>query len=52
MPEFIGLRKVLEGDIYQAMGRLDDARISYEEALSSDVVPDSAQAKLEFLSVQ
>ncbi len=52
VPEFIGLRKVLEGDIYQAMGRLDDARISYEEALSSDVVPDSAQAKLEFLSVQ
>lgn len=51
-PEFLGLRKVLEGDIYQSMGRLDDAKISYEEALNSVVVPDNAQSKLNLLSVQ
>lgn len=51
-PEFVGLRKVLEGDIYQSMGRVEDAKISYEEALGSEVVPDSAQGKLDFLSVQ
>lgn len=50
--EFSGLRKVLEGDIYQSMGRLDDAKISYEEALNSDVVPDDAQNKLNLLSVK
>lgn len=50
--EFSGIRKVLEGDIYQSMGRLDDAKISYEEALNSDVVPDDAQNKLNLLSTK
>lgn len=52
VPEFLGLRKVLEGDIYQSMGRLDDAKISYEEALNSVVVPDNVQSKLNLLSAQ
>lgn len=50
--EFLGLRKVLEGDIYLSMGREQDAKISYEEALTSEVVPDSALNKLNLLTVQ
>lgn len=50
--EFLGLRKVLEGDIYLSMGRAQDAKISYEEALSSDIVPDGALNKLNRLSAQ
>ncbi len=50
--EFLGLRKVLEGDIYSALGEIEDAKIAYEEALSSEVVPDDARDKLYLLSVQ
>ncbi|UNM95233.1 tetratricopeptide repeat protein [Ignatzschineria rhizosphaerae] len=50
--EFLGLRKVLEGDIYLSMGRTQDAKISYEEALNSDIVPDGALNKLNRLSAQ
>lgn len=50
--EFLGLRKVLEGDIYLSMGREQDAKISYEEALTSDVVPDGALNKLNRLSAE
>ena len=50
--EFLGLRKVLEGDIYSALGQIEDAKISYEEALSSEVVPDDARDKLHLLSTQ
>lgn len=50
--EFLGLRKVLEGDIYLSMGRAQDAKISYEEALTSDIVPDGALNKLNRLSAE
>lgn len=50
--EFLGLRKVLEGDIYLSMGREQDAKISYEEALTSDIVPDGALNKLNRLSAE
>ncbi|OYQ81317.1 hypothetical protein B9T19_01160 [Ignatzschineria sp. F8392] len=50
--EFLGLRKVLEGDIYSALGEIEDAKIAYEEALSSEVVPDDARDKLHLLSAQ
>ncbi|MHC5225608.1 YfgM family protein [Ignatzschineria sp. LJL83] len=50
--EFLGLRKVLEGDIYLSMGQSQDAQISYEEALSSEIVPDGARNKLERLGTK
>lgn len=50
--EFLGLRKVLEGDIYLSMGKSQDAKISYEEALSSEIVPDGARNKLERLGTK
>ncbi len=50
--EFLGLRKVLEGDIYLSMGREQDAKISYEEALTSEIVPDGALNKLNRLSAE
>lgn len=50
--EFLGLRKVLEGDIYLSMGREQDAKISYEEALTSDIVPDGALNKLNRLNAE
>ncbi len=50
--EFLGLRKVLEGDIYLSMGQAQDAKISYEEALTSDIVPDGALNKLNRLSAE
>ena len=50
--EFLGLRKVLEGDIYLAMGKSQDAKISYEEALKADVVPENALTKFNSLNIQ
>ncbi len=50
--EFLGLKKVLEGDIYLAMGRSKDAKISYEEALKADVVPEDAFNKFNSLDLQ
>lgn len=48
--EFRGLVKTLEGDIFVAQGKLADAKISYEEALLADVVPENAAQKLATLS--
>lgn len=50
--EFLGLRKVLEGDIYLDMGKVQDAKISYEEALKADVVPENALTKFNSLNIQ
>lgn len=50
--EFLGLRKVLEGDIYLAMDKPQDAKISYEEALKADVVPEDALNKFNSLNIQ
>ncbi len=51
-PEFLGLRKVLEGDIYLSLGKEQDAKISYEEALKSEVVPENALSKFNRLNAQ
>lgn len=48
--EFKGLAKTLEGDIYAAMGKIEDAKISYEEALTAEVVPEGTAQKLNTLS--